>query len=668
MAPSLPRSMGLASPGTLAYYNTPMGINLKLPDPAETAAEIEAFLRAEMEESRRQKAVVALSGGVDSSLVAVLAVRALGPERVISHTLPDGEATSPEDTRDAGELARSLGIACRRISIHPPLEGFKRTFQEVGLHGDQRAWANVKPRLRMIVNYFVANFEDGLVLGTGNKSELLLGYFCYDAQTRVLTPEGPKSYWELYPGTTVFSLDPQTRRVVEVPVEAVHVFPYRGEMIEIRTNRLDLLVTPNHRILVRRNHGKGSVSFRTAESCFRAGSVAIPTPEPWSGCEAAPSEIDTTTFLDEPLAWNAHPPVQMAIDDFLYLLGLFIGDGSLARGHVRAVVKSRLTAEERIADRRPDGRFAPLPQATVQRRVKTYPALRIHIGAAENSRSRPPLLEALRRYDIPITETSTQVVFTNRALAAVFDECGHGAAHKRIPCWVLRWPSSSLRHLFRGLMDSDGNANGSAFTTISEVLAYQMVELCMKLGLHAWVKRRPPRTSCHHGKVIHSREIFEVRISQKARTLTFTPRNMRRVFYEGVVWCPSVPPYENVLIERNGYTAFCGNTKYGDGGVDLLPIGHLYKTQVRQLARFVGVPEPIIEKPPSAGLWKGQTDEEELGISYDEVDKILHCLHDRRMSVSQTVKTLKVRKQVVQRVLDLMKAGEHKRRLPPMPG
>ncbi len=263
-----------------------MGVNLKLPDPAETAAEIEAFIRTKMDEAGRQKAVVALSGGIDSSLVAILAVRALGPERVISHTLPDEDSTSPQDTKDAEELARSLGILCRHISIHPSLEGFKQTFQEVGLHGDQRAWANVKPRLRMIVNYFVANFENGLVLGTGNKSELLLGYF----------------------------------------------------------------------------------------------------------------------------------------------------------------------------------------------------------------------------------------------------------------------------------------------------------------------------------------------------------------------------------------------SKFGDGGVDLLPIGHLYKTQIRQLARAVGVPEPVLGKPPSAGLWKGQTDEEELGISYDEVDKILHCLHDRRMSISQTVKTLQTRKQIAQRVADRIKAGEHKRRLPPVPG
>jgi len=263
-----------------------MRVSLKLRRPKAEAEAIEAFIRERLEKAGRERAVIALSGGVDSSLVATLAVRALGPERVIGHTLPDGEVTSEADMQDAEELARSLGILCRRISIQKPLDAFRETFTAVGLHGDPIAWANVKPRLRMIVNYFVANFENGLVLGTGNKSELLLGYF----------------------------------------------------------------------------------------------------------------------------------------------------------------------------------------------------------------------------------------------------------------------------------------------------------------------------------------------------------------------------------------------TKGGDGMVDLLPIGHLYKTQVRQLARVVGVPEKIIEKPPSAGLWPGQTDEGELGLSYEEIDKILHCLHDRRMSINQTVKALKTRKKHVQRVWDLMKASEHKRKLPPIPG
>ena len=63
-------------------------------------------------------------------------------------------------------------------------------------------------------------------------------------------------------------------------------------------------------------------------------------------------------------------------------------------------------------------------------------------------------------------------------------------------------------------------------------------------------------------------------------------------------------------------------TKYGDGGVDIQPLGNLLKGQVRELARFLGIPQPIINKPPSAGLWEGQTDEGELGLSYDELDLI----------------------------------------------
>ncbi len=64
-------------------------------------------------------------------------------------------------------------------------------------------------------------------------------------------------------------------------------------------------------------------------------------------------------------------------------------------------------------------------------------------------------------------------------------------------------------------------------------------------------------------------------------------------------------------------------TKYGDGGVDIMPLGNLVKGQVREMARSLGIPQPIIDKPPSADLWEGQTDEGELGLSYDELDHYL---------------------------------------------
>src|SRR6185369_11374700 len=64
-------------------------------------------------------------------------------------------------------------------------------------------------------------------------------------------------------------------------------------------------------------------------------------------------------------------------------------------------------------------------------------------------------------------------------------------------------------------------------------------------------------------------------------------------------------------------------TKYGDGGVDLLPIGNLLKSEVRTAARELGVPQPIIDKAPSAGLWLGQTDEAEMGFTYAELESYL---------------------------------------------
>jgi NAD+ synthase len=64
-------------------------------------------------------------------------------------------------------------------------------------------------------------------------------------------------------------------------------------------------------------------------------------------------------------------------------------------------------------------------------------------------------------------------------------------------------------------------------------------------------------------------------------------------------------------------------TRWGDGGADFLPIGDLYKTQVWAMARHLGVPKRIVDKVPTAGLWRGQTDEGELGIAYDALDRVL---------------------------------------------
>jgi NAD+ synthase len=94
-------------------------------------------------------------------------------------------------------------------------------------------------------------------------------------------------------------------------------------------------------------------------------------------------------------------------------------------------------------------------------------------------------------------------------------------------------------------------------------------------------------------------------------------------------------------------------TKYGDGGVDLLPLGALVKSEVRALARELGVPARVIEKPPSAGLWMGQTDEGEMGFTYAELEEYLL----RGPDAVTPATAMKIER--------LARASEHKRRMPP---
>lgn len=99
-------------------------------------------------------------------------------------------------------------------------------------------------------------------------------------------------------------------------------------------------------------------------------------------------------------------------------------------------------------------------------------------------------------------------------------------------------------------------------------------------------------------------------------------------------------------------------TKYGDGGVDLLPIGDLTKTQVRKLAEQLKIPKKIIDRPPSAGLWSGQTDEEEMNISYEDLDKIITCLEKRKQP--------KASKAQISYVKGMIARSRHKRCTPPI--
>ncbi|MGP8071792.1 MAG: NAD+ synthase [Thermoplasmata archaeon] len=107
-------------------------------------------------------------------------------------------------------------------------------------------------------------------------------------------------------------------------------------------------------------------------------------------------------------------------------------------------------------------------------------------------------------------------------------------------------------------------------------------------------------------------------------------------------------------------------TKYGDGGVDLLPLGDLYKTQVRALAVELGTPAPIRDRPPTAGFWEGQTDEAELGLPYERLDRILTGLEQLRTEEEIHART-GISLADIRLVTERIARHRHKRRLPPIP-
>ena len=141
----------------------------------------------------------------------------------------------------------------------------------------------------------------------------------------------------------------------------------------------------------------------------------------------------------------------------------------------------------------------------------------------------------------------------------------------------------------------------------------------------------------------------------------FMARARMMVLYDhSVTWGGLVIGTGNKTETLIGYS-----TLWGDSASAFNPIGDLYKSQVRQLSTVLGVPEAIISKAPSADLWPGQTDEQEVGFTYSEVDRILFRLVDRRLSLDEIVAD-GFERTLVERIDRMVAGSEFKRQVPPI--
>jgi NAD+ synthase len=132
------------------------------------------------------------------------------------------------------------------------------------------------------------------------------------------------------------------------------------------------------------------------------------------------------------------------------------------------------------------------------------------------------------------------------------------------------------------------------------------------------------------------------------------------IYDQSAAWNALVVGTGNKTEALLGYT-----TQFGDNAFAFDPIGDLYKSQVRQLSEEMGVPDSILNKPPSADLWAGQTDENELGLQYEDMDRLLYWMVDRRLTTAQLV-DMGFKDAIIARVQSLIAKSEFKRQTPPV--
>ena len=148
-----------------------------LGDPDETVDRIVRFLKTHSERIGTRHLVVGMSGGLDSSVTAALCAKALGGKRVLGLCLPEAETRSLRSIQDAGAVAGKFGITFRILDMTSLVQAVSNLLHSSTKKDSVVPYGNLKARLRAMILYYFANTDKGLVVGTGDKSEILLGYF-----------------------------------------------------------------------------------------------------------------------------------------------------------------------------------------------------------------------------------------------------------------------------------------------------------------------------------------------------------------------------------------------------------------------------------------------------------------------------------------------------------
>jgi NAD+ synthase len=255
--------------------------------------------------------------------------------------------------------------------------------------------------------------------------------------------------------------------------------------------------------------------------------------------------------------------------------------------------------------------------------------------------------------------------------------------HKKIDLTI---DAESVRHLLiefirdevakAGFSRAVVNLSGGLDSSVSCTLAAQALGAENVLALRLPYKTSSPDSLEHAQLVIETLGVqsLTIPITEMAEPLIQRFAEMSRIRRGNITARMRMIVLYDQSAAFNGLAMGTGNkteillgytTLYGDSACAINPLGDLYKTQLRQLARELGIPDAILGKPPSADLWHGQTDEGELGFTYDDVDQLLHLLVDQRYKPEECVQ-MGFQEGFIRSVMDRVRRNHYKRVMPPI--
>ena len=365
---------------------------------------------------------------------------------------------------------------------------------------------------------------------------------CFTPDTDVLTPSGIRNIRDLGIGDEVYSLDPETMEMETKPVVETHEYPdYRGELVDIETSKIDFSVTPNHRMLVRKNDKNGITEegwdFVEAGELDDYCNYELPHGWSFDHEDSLPEFVDTTEMLEEytdvqytvadgsgkVAAKYGEPNIrrQIPVNDFLELLAWYISEGTVYEaktGNYRVKI-----AQE-----------SPEQQSDIEK-----------------------LIDSIADYWY-VNERS--VSFSSRPIGSLFEGlCGRGSENKRIPEFVFRGSKKQKELFLEALIAGDGDrqTNSWRYSTKSEHLRDDVLRLCTHLGL----------TATYNSDSTDS-DIWRIYCTEDGKNSFRMHRDGSHRTAENGVYCVTVEDNNTLIAGRNGKMHNVSNSLYGVLGWD----------------------------------------------------------------------------------------------------